>query len=260
MFPGLHTFPEGQIIAFALVFLRASAFVMAWPVFGNTQVPVPVKVLFALILAVVLFPTLHFQNAKDLMIGEQVLFFALREIIIGLFLGYLMRFFFFAVSIAGELIGLSTGLSSAQMYNPISGASTNVMEQFQLLLATLILLALNGHHLFLQGLAQSYELVPISNVGFKAGAMTEVLRFGSEIFTMGIKMASPVIVSVFLANLALGILGRSVPQINIFVTSLQITIVLGLIVLFVGLPLFVEDMNSLLSLMGERVFGVLKVL
>lgn len=260
MFPGLSLFPEGQIIAFALVFLRAIAFVMSWPVFGVNQIPVQVKILLALVLSVLLFPTLKFVNAEQLMVGNQIIFLAARELFIGLFLGYLMRFFFFAVSIAGELIGLSTGLSSAQMFNPLSGVSSNVMEQFQVILASLILLTLNGHHLFLQSWAQSYQLVPISDFGFSAGALTQVPVLVSEVFLLGIRMAAPVVVSVFLANMALGVLGRAVPQLNIFALSLQVTILLGLIVVFIGMPLFVEDMNGLLTLMGQRVKSVLQVL
>ncbi len=260
MVPGFGHFPEGQIIAFALVFLRVIAFVVAWPIFGTQLLPVPVKVLLALVLGVILFPVIKMQNLDLIKIGDELVFIAFREIVIGLFLGFLLKFFFFAISITGEMIGISSGLASAQLFNPAMGAQTNVMEQAHLILATLFMLAFNGHHLFIQGLAQSFDFVPISAIGIKYESFSGLSLAFQDVFFMGIKMASPVVVAVFVSNLTMGLLGRAVPQLNVMMTSFQVTILVSVGVFFISMPLLVSQMDGLLQMMAERFFSVMKVL
>ena len=260
MIPGLGHFPEGQIIAFALVFLRIIAFVVAWPIFGTPLMPAPIKVLLAVVLSVALFPVVKMQNLDLIKIGDGLIFISIREIIVGLFLGFLLKFFFFAVSIAGEMMGISSGLASAQLFNPAMGTQTNVMEQAHLILATLFMLAFNGHHLFLQGLAQSFDLVPISDMGIKYAGFSGLSLAVRDAFFMGIKMASPVIVAIFVTNMTMGLLGRAVPQLNVMMTSFQVTIVVSITVFFISMPLIVSEMDGLLQMMAERFFSVLKVL
>ncbi len=260
MFPGLSHFPEGQIIAFALIFLRIIAMLISWPVFGTPTVPIHVKVLLAVIFSVLLFPTLKFANAEMIQIGNEIIFLAIRELAIGLTLGFLMRMFFFAISIAGEMISVSIGLASAQLYNPAMGSEANVVEQFQMMLATLFFLSVNGHHIFISGLAQSFELVPVAALGLKTQAYGGIEVIVKDVFVMGLKMSAPVMAAVFITNIAMGIIGRAVPQINVLVTSMPVTVLLGLAVMIVTVPLFIGEMNGLAEVMASRLFQFMKVL
>lgn len=259
MFP-LYQFPEGQIIAFALVFLRIIAFVIAWPVFGTNLVSAPVKILLALTLSVLLFPILKYQNADLIRIDDELLFLVIREIGVGLLLGYLMRMFFFAVSVAGEIISVSIGLASAQLYNPAMGSQSNVVEQFQLALATLFFLAIDGHHFFLSGLATSFNVVPVAAVGINYKVFSSVVVAGQTVLLLGFKMAAPVLVAIFMANISLGILGRAVPQLNVLVTSMPVTIMAGLGVLIISMPLFVGEMDMVLTAMANHFMQFMKVM
>lgn len=260
MLNALYQFPEGQIIAFALVFLRLMAFVVAWPVFGSATVPVPSKVLLALVFAMVVFPTISFQNIDLIAINDQIIFMAIRELLVGLFLGFLMRMFFFAVSVAGEIISVTMGLASAQLYNPAMGSQSNVVEQFEVLLATLFFLAFNGHHLFIAGIAQSFTMVPVAAVGIKTAGFLEIAQIGQQILLLGLKISAPVLVSIFITNVAMGILGKAVPQINVLVTSMPVTIMLGFAVLMISTPLFVHEMSTLIDLMTDNFFKAMRVL
>lgn len=260
MLNGLYQFPEGQIIAFALVFLRLIAFVIAWPVFGAAVVPVPLKVLLGLVFSMIVFPTISFQNVDMIAITDQIIFMAIRELLIGLFLGFLMRMFFFAVSVAGEIISVTMGLASAQLFNPAMGTSSNVVEQFQVLLATLFFLAMNGHHLFIAGIAQSFELVPIAVVGIKTAGFMEIAEMGQQILLLGLKMSAPILVSIFIVNVAMGILGKAVPQINVLVTSMPVTIMLGFGVLMITTPLFINEMSGLVDIMATNFIKAMKVM
>jgi flagellar biosynthetic protein FliR len=253
-------FPEGQLIALALIFLRCVSFLVAWPVFGTGTVPVHIKVLLALLLSFCLLPVIHFQNLDLIKISDELLFVATREIFLGLFLGFLLRIFFFAVSMAGEIIGISSGLSSAQLFNPMMGMQTNVLEQIEVGLATLIFLAMNGHHLFLQGLAQSFDLIPVAAIGVKYQSFNVIAAMTQDIFAMAFKMASPVVVTVLITNITMGLIGRAVPQINVMMTGFQVTITVAGVVLIVSMPFFVEEMSGLFNLMTTRFFEAAKVL
>ncbi len=260
MFPGFTQFPEGQIIAFALVLMRILAFVVSWPVFGSSNVPVPVKVLLSIVMSMILFPTLSFSNVDLININDQIIFLAMREIFLGLALGFLMRMFFFAISIAGEIISISIGLSSAQVFNPALGSQSNVIEQFEMMIATLFFLAINGHHVFIQGMVESFHVAPVAAVAVKSSSFAGITVFLEDVFLAGIRISAPVLVAIFLTNIAMGILGRAVPQINVLVTSMPVTLMLGLLVLIVTTPLFLGEMNGILNLMAERFFQFVKVM
>ncbi len=261
MFPGLNSFPEGQIIAFALVFLRIIAFVVSWPIFGTSSVPVSVKVLLALIISMVVFPTIPaFQNANLIKFGDEIVFMAIRELAIGLVLGFLMRMFFFAVSMAGEIISVSIGIGSAQLFNPAMGSSGSALEQFQVMLATLFFLVMNGHHMFIAGLGQSFSIVPVSDLGIATNGFGGMGQIITEVFVMGIKISAPILVAIFVTNIAMGIVGRAVPQVNVLVTSMPVTILLGFAVLMITTPLFVGEMSGMIDLMADNFFKMMKAL
>jgi flagellar biosynthesis protein FliR len=260
MFPGWTHFPEGQIVAFVLILLRMSAFVFSMPIFGSSSVPVNVKVLISIVLSVVLFPLAAGKSTSTLPIDDLNILWGLREIAVGLFLGFLMRMYFFAISVAGELIGISSGLASGQIFNPALGTSSNVIEQFETMLATLLFLALNGHYIFIQGMSESFVKLPIGNNDLNLQSFGAVGGLVKDVIIFGIKLAAPVIVSVFLAQLGLGIIGRAVPQINVFITSLQVTILLTFVVLFLAIPNMTYIMTDLMTEMAGDFMKAMKTL
>lgn len=260
MLPGFTQFPEGQVLAFALVLLRLSAFVVVWPIFGTTLVPTQVKILLALSLAVVMAPVAIPATQATIVANSDLPLLALREVLIGVFLGYLLRFIFFAVQMAGEMIGVSTGLATAQVFNPAMGSQGNVFEQYHVILATLLLLALDGHHVFLEGIARSFTAAPIGIMEFNREAFQGVSLALQTVFAIAIRLAGPILVSMFAVNLAMGLMGRAVPQMNVLMTSLQVTILISLFVVFVASAVFVDEMSGILSTMAQQFFAVLKVI
>jgi flagellar biosynthetic protein FliR len=253
-----QVFNDLQVILFGLVLLRMIAFVFSSAFLGSTSVNVPVKVLFSVVLSLIVFPF-----AKPVMVERQslsdfLILLAGREILVGLALGLMTRFFFFALSMAGELISLSVGLGSAQVYNPFIGSNGQVIEQFFSLTGMVVFLALNGHHLFVTAVVQSFEVVPFSNLSFHVGGLAEVARTFQEIFVIMIKMAAPVIATIFVVNLAMAIMGRAVPQLNVLVTSFPVTILVGMTVLIISLPLMSIEMNYLLQKTSVQIFKIMR--
>ena len=183
-----------------------------------------------------------------------------REVLVGLMLGLLTRFFFFALSMAGELISLSLGLGSAQIYNPFIGQNGQVIEQFFSLTGMVVFLALNGHHLFITAVIQSFEIIPFANMSLNIGGLAEVAQKFQDIFVIMIKIAAPIIATIFVVNLAMAIMGRAVPQLNVLVTSFPVTIMIGLTVLIISMPMMTLEMSYLMQHTSEQLFKLMRAL
>lgn len=254
----IYELPQAQILLFALILLRMSAFVISSAVFGSPSVSVQLKILLSITLAILIYPTVKVGPADLTVISNEIVSLAVRELLVGVTLGFLTRLFFFAVTMTGDLVSISMGLNASQLYNPMLGQNGNTVDQFYTTIATLVFLAVNGHHLLIAALAQSFDMVPVASLQINAGVYGEIATFGQSILVMAIKMSAPVIVAILVANLAMGILGRAVPQINVLVTSMPVTIMIGMAVVFICLPLLVLEMNGLLDSTASSLFAVMK--
>jgi flagellar biosynthetic protein FliR len=254
----IYNFSESELLLFFLVMIRISTFVATWPVFGIQTVPTSVKILFALGFTMMVFPTLSFTADQKLAVGQSLLMMSVKEAALGIFMGALSRFFFFAFQIAGEIVSLSVGLSSAQMFNPSLGGQTSALEQFYLAFATLFYLAVNGHHYLLSGLVESFHTVPISAELLKTHDMGNISLFVKEVVEIGLKFSAPILVSILVINIVMGVVGKVVPQMNVLVTSFPINILVGFVVLFITLPLMLDEMGDFLELATTRVFQMVK--
>jgi flagellar biosynthetic protein FliR len=256
-------FNETELLTFALVLLRVSAFIVSWPVFSVYSVPAHLKILFSLLVAMVLFPVISRTGLGAHQLHDDIALLACKEVLVGVCLGFLTRLFFFAVSVGGNLISTSMGLASAQVFNPALGNQSLTVEQFHVTLATLIFLALNGHHFFLTGLAQSFEALPLAEVGIKiATTNLSGVEFGGTILQKvteaGIRISAPVMVAIFFMNMAMGIMGRAVPQINVLITSLPVNILSGLVVMIVAIPALVFELDHQVIEFAEMLFKFMK--
>lgn len=249
---------EAQILLFALILLRMIAFVVSSAIFGSPTVNTPVKVLLSLALSIMIFPVVKVGNVDYQLISNEIIGLAVRELIVGLSLGFLTRLFFFVVTMTGDLVAISVGLSASQLYNPMMGSNGNSIDQFYSTIGTLVFLAINGHHMLLSAIGQSYDLVPVASMSLNVGPFAEMAVYGRDVMIMAIKMCAPVLVTILLVNLAMGILGRAVPQINVLVTSMPVTIMLGMTVVFLCLPLLVLEMNGLVDITASKLFAVMK--
>ncbi len=256
--PDIYKFSETEIIAFFLILLRISAFIVSWPVFGSPTVPNTLKILFSLALAFMLMPVINYSAVNANFDSYSLIGLSIKEVAVGVCLGYLARMFFFAVGMAGEIASTSIGLSSAQLFNPQMGAQVTAVEHFKVILASLFYLGMQGHHLFLSGLVDSFNLVPMGFLTFSFKGFIEMGRLAQEVMEIGVKISAPVMVSILFMNVAMAVIGRAVPQINVLITSMPVNILVGIFVLMISLPLFVWQMDSLLEFTSIRMFQLLK--
>lgn len=254
----IYQWSEPKVIVFVLVFLRCLAFLVAYPIFGSPQVPAHLKVLLPMMLAFIIFPIIWMGHPPQVQFQDAIIWMALKEMLIGLLLGSVVRMMFFAINIAGEIASAALGLSAGQIFNPTLGVQSTVVEQFQFTIGTMIFLSINGHHFLLSGIVDSFGLIPLNFDGFHLEGVKTAALLGQQILTIGLKMGAPVMISIFLIQVGMGIIGRVVPQINVLVTSLHLTIMIGLLVIMVSVPMFYNQVNYLQDIMAESLMKVMK--
>lgn len=220
--------------------------ILAWlaidPLLGNRSAPNTVRLGLGLVLAVVIAPTLPPPPAVPLVSGPGLLVL-LQQVAIGLALGFALRIVFSAVEFAGQFMGLQMGLSMASLYDPINGAQTPVLAQLMVLTSALILFAMNGHHQVIAALWQGFHDIPIAVVPPSGHGFLVLVGWAGTIFKTGLHIALPVTAALLAANLAIGMMTRAAPQLNIFAVGFPITISAGFLVLYFTLaylPAYLE--------------------
>ena len=255
----LLSIDQTQIIAFVLVFFRCLGFFLSWPIFSSSNLPVPVKILLSLLVAFICFTLVPVNQYPDITQYQSLILLTAKELLVGFAMGFLCNLVFHAVAVAGELISVAMGLSAAQVFNPAINSQQSSVNQLYFFLAAFLFLAIRGHHYFLTGLAKSFEMVPINVMLPRLSQLGEFSLLGQKIIELGLLLSAPVIVAILIVNFALGIMGRAVPQINVLITSLPVNALVGLSVLIMSLPFFLDALKSEIIDFSEVLFGFLKV-
>ena len=214
---------------------RILGLIAAAPLFGNAGVPLRVKVLLGVFLALVIAPLVPAVPAADPTSWAGLLILV-KEMIIGLAMGFAMRLVFAAVEYAGEVASQTMGLGFAMFFDPSTRGRSSAISQFMALVATMAFLAVNGHLVLLEALAESFITMPITETPFSSNAALELARWGGRIFSAGLQIAMPIIAALLITQVALGILTRAAPQLNIFGIGFPITLGVGFLTLSLALP------------------------
>lgn len=217
-----------QVFTGGLVFARIGAMIMTMPGLGDAPAPIRVRLAFALLMCLVVTPivapTLPQVPATTGELGADVL----REVIIGLAIGAILRAFMAAMATAGEVISLSTTLSFAQTANPTQAQQNTTIATFLSLMAVVLLMAANLHHLFIAAMVRSYTLFPYSHPAPVADFTQLAIRTTGGAFALGIQLAAPILAFSLIFNIATGLVGRAMPSFQIFFAAAPLQVLLGL--------------------------------
>lgn len=229
---------------FIFPFTRILALIASSPVLGNKQIPVRVKIALALLLTVIIAPTLDAPPNVDVAsaMGFAIL---LQQILAGFAIGFTIRLIFNAVEMCGELVGMQMGLGFASFYDPLNASFTPVVAQFLGIIATLAFLGMDGHLYMLEALADSFHTFPISTAVPHAAALHTLVAWGGNIFAHALQLSMPVIGALLITNLALAILTRSAPQLNIFQIGFPITLAVGFATLLLTIAYFAPVLDRI---------------
>ncbi|HWK22276.1 MAG TPA: flagellar biosynthetic protein FliR [Ureibacillus sp.] len=238
-----------QISVLVLVMVRVSAFFVSVPFFSYSRIPMQLRIAFSVIFSWMMYYTL---NVEAIPIDGNYILLVLKEAIIGLTIGLVAFIIMTAVQIAGGFIDFEMGFTMANVIDPQTGAQTPLMGQFFNFLILFVLLMINGHHLILDGIYYSYQFLPIDQVFPNFGdenIIEFLLKTFSSVFAIAFQMSAPVVATLFLVTMALGITAKTVPQLNIFVVGFPIKIAVGFLVLIVSLGVMIEVMEKVIEMM-----------
>jgi flagellar biosynthetic protein FliR len=216
-------------------FLRVGALLLAAPIIGTTIVPARVRMALALIVTGVLVPVLPAPAVID-PFSAQGFSTAIQQLGIGVGIGLVLRIMFTALELAGTIMAQQMGLSFAALVDPQTGASVPVLSQFYIVLMTLFFLAANGHLLMLEALSRSFELLPVATAGISRGGLYVVIDWMGALLAASVLIALPVIVALLVVNVALGVMVRAAPQLNLFAIGFPVMILFGVLVIALTLP------------------------
>ena len=214
---------------------RILGLIASAPLFGNAGVPMSIKVALGVLLAAVIAPTVGDIPAVDPTSWAGILILV-KELLIGVAMGFAMRIVFAAIEYAGEVASMTMGLGFAVFFDPNSRGRSAAVAQFLALVATMAFLAVNAHLVLLAALAESFVSMPISSTPFSNNAPLELARWGGRIFSAGLQLSLPIVAALLITNVALGILTRAAPQLNIFGIGFPVTLGVGFLTLSLTLP------------------------
>ncbi len=227
-------------------FMRISAMFAASPIFSARSIPVRIRILLAFSIALLLVPVIPAPPVVDLISGEALLI-SISQILIGVAMGFILQMVFAAFVIAGQSIATAMGLGFASMVDPQNGVQVPVISQAFLIMATLVFLALNGHLIFIEVLAKSFQNMPVGPFSPSPDALWQLVIWGSDMFAGGMMIALPGVAALLLVNLAFGVTSRAAPQLNIFAVGFPIMIMIGLAFIILILPTITSHLTSLLN-------------
>jgi flagellar biosynthetic protein FliR len=235
---------------YVLVLARFAGLVVSAPVLGSSNFPMQAKVGLAAAMALVLTPVLM-DSAPAL--PESPLAFALMgagEFLIGLLVGFALTLMFNAIQVAGQIIDLQTGFGMMNVFNPALDTQFPIFGFFLFIMATIYLIILDGHHLIIYGLVSTYESVPVG----------EFMVRESVLFVDGLIIAAPLAAAMLLAYVSMGLLGRVVPQIHLFVVGFPLTIGVGLLLMSLIMGVYTRTLDGLFGRMFHAVDNLIQAL
>ena len=261
-----------DIISFLLVFFRTGAILFTAPFFGSGNIPVRVRIMLSCALSLVLTASVREQGSPLPALGATALgdprFLALgdprfslmavfREVLLGIAIGYTARLTFVSIQLAGQLAGYGMGFGMARILDPSTRTNVTIIAQYNVVIAMLVFLLIRGHHHILAGIAKSFSAIPLGVWSPSASFIGHLNTVFASIFATGFRIAIPVMAALFLTKIALAIIARTMPQMNVFIVGFPLQISVGLITMAISLPFFVKILHSLFASMQENIFSIL---
>jgi flagellar biosynthetic protein FliR len=221
-------------------FVRILALFSSAPLLYHKAIPHRLKIGLAAVVTFVIAPSLPVAA------GEPG-WLLVQQLLVGLAIGLGLQLIFAAFELAGSLLGLQMGLSFASFIDPQNSHETPLIASFLNLMATLVFLAINGHLMMIAGIAESFRVIPVGGTGVSVASLHALVGLGSEMFRVGLHLALPVLATMLILNLALGVLARAAPQLNIFAVGFPATIIIGLTAFVLIMPMMAPFLENSLQ-------------
>ncbi|MBA4181009.1 MAG: hypothetical protein C0506_10515 [Anaerolinea sp.] len=233
--------------AFLLILIRTSGMLVSAPLLSHKGIPAGTKVGFAVFFALVLVPLTQDYAPTPPSQLSGLVDSVLREVLFGLALGLAMNLVFLSVQMASRIIGVQMGFGLGGVFDPVTGQDNGTFDQFYVLLITLVFFTINGHYLVIQALAETLRAVPLGTfdpAAFQAGALAPLM---AGLTVTAVRIAMPVMAALFLTDLGMGFVARTVPQMQVLIVGAPVKIGVGILVLGASLPATMQLMNGVIN-------------
>ncbi len=252
---------NNYIYFFILIMSRYLGIFLLTPVLGSPVLLSRIKVILAFFMAIVTYPvlkkvTIITMPAKTILILSGII----KELTIGVLVGFTIFIVFAAVQLAGQFIDLRMGFRIANIFDPISGASSPIIGQFKNIFFTLVFLAINGHHIIINNLYKSFSILPPGQIKISGMLWQYIFRKSGNLFIIAFKIALPVMGTIFIIDVILGFLARSVPQMNIFIIGLPVKIVIGFVFLLLTIHIIIYYYSDILYRVLNEMIELFKIM
>jgi flagellar biosynthetic protein FliR len=248
-----------MVQAAVLIFTRVGAILLTAPLFSSGSIPVHVKIGLSFMLAVIVFPLVSVNDILVLPLASLGIAMA-GEVLIGVIIGFTARLLFAAVQLAGQLVGFQMGFGIVNVIDPQTSSQVSIIAQFENIITLLIFMAVNAHHWFIMAIAKSFEVVPLLAFSFTNSLMEALVRLSCDMFVVAAKVAAPIIAILLFTSVALGLLARTVPQMNIFIVGFPLKLAIGLLAVGLTLPLLSTLLRNLFQGLGEDIFVLMRLM
>jgi flagellar biosynthetic protein FliR len=251
---------ELYFYAFIIILIRMTSFFVTAPMFGGTSFPLQAKIGLAVLVSVlILFVTGPISAAvPDNLV--QALMLVASEVAFGLTLGYATSLVFAGVQLGGMLMGYQMGFAVANVLDPVSNQQVSILGQFLFLFALLYFLVMDAHLILIKGMADSFAIAPAGSFAVSQMSVAWILDIFGRMFWLGLKLAMPIVGAIFLVDVSLGIIAKTVPQMNVFIVGLPLKSLLGMFLLGLAFPLFALVMRFDFEWLAENFYALMHVL
>ena len=253
---------QNHAAVFLLVLVRISGIIIMAPFLGSINIPQYVRVGTAIAISIVMFPSVDAASGM-LPVPPTVIGYAalvLKELFVGWLIGFVAYISFATIHMAGKVMDMQVGFSIVNVMDPTSGQQIPLIGSFLYNLSVIVFLATNGHHVLITALVNSFQRVPLQMLAADVSLAEIITRFTVGIFTTGMQIALPVSFAILLTNVGLGILARTMPQLNIFVVGVPLQIVIGLFMLSIVVPFYVLFLDVLFNEVYGNISLVLRAI
>ena len=230
------------VFTFVLAFFRIAGMMLFAPLFGSSRIPRRVRVMLALVLAFAVTPSVQVVEQPETLWGLTA--GIAGEMVFGLCMGMVQSFVFIAAQWAGEIIGQQMGLNLSEVFDPTFGSQGSLIGEMYFMLTLVVVLAVGGHHAMLLGVRDSFQTLPLLTVGMSPHLLDTLLAFLQTATELAIRLAAPMLVTMLVVDLALGLIGKIMPQMNVMSVGMSLRSALGLVVLILGLTVTNEAISS----------------
>lgn len=238
---------EIQLWVWLIAMIRPGAAFIAAPVFGAPAVPIQLRLILSLALGMAALNSVTIQLPQDGIASFQGVMLVAGEVMAGAAMGFAVQIGYAAAFVAGETISNAMGLGFAAMVDPLSGQGTQVIGTFLSILATFLLLSMDGHLMLISFIVQSYQAMPPGGAMLSNDAVWNLIEFGGALLGAGVTVALPVGFALVLVQIVMGMLARTAPQLNLFAVGMPVAIMAGLVLLAISAPIMAEGLTAALK-------------